>query len=989
MIFSVLGPRKRRNRGRNRKHVDCRLSPRQRRRGVGLIATRWLIAAAFALLAASPARAVEAVNVRLDASAIDLTAATDVLHTETDRIQVSTAPGPDGIVRRIEVRAREGNSNWAVFALTNNSDEQIDRLIVVPHYRMVGSGLFWPDLGLSRVVAITPSSGDRPVRQESTSSDIFRITLDPGTVITLVAELRTDKLPQIYLWEPDAYKDKVNSFTLYYGIVIGIAGLLALFLTILFVVKGSIMFPAAAALGWAVLIYIGIDFGFWGKVFDMSAGAERVWRACGEAILSATLLVFLFAYLNLSRWHVRYAHITIGWLVALAALIGVALFDPAVASGIARISLALIAVFGLALVIYLSTHGFDRAVLLIPTWLLLVVWTSGAGLAVTGAVTNDIIGPALLGGLVLIVMLIGFTVMQHAFAGGITHGIVSDVERRALALTGAGDMIWDWDVSADKVFTSPETEHILGLKRGTLEGPAASWLDILHPLDRDRFRASLDNAVEQRRGRLAQDFRLRTEDGNYLWFTLKARPVVGSDGEVVRLVGTLTDVNDFKKAEERLLFDAVHDNLTGLPNRELFLDRMEAAFAYARSDPQIKPSILVIDLDRFKQVNDSVGMAMGDSVLLTIARRLGRLLKAQDTLARLGGDQFALILMSEKEPARIVAFTETLRRTLRAPIAFNDREIFLTASIGLALAENQPHRTEEVLKDAELAMYHAKRIGGDRIEIFKPAMRSRKTDRLTIESELRRAIEREEIKVLYQPIVRLEDRAIAGFEALARWDHPKMGRLSPSEFISIAEEIGLIVDLGLFMLDRTARQLATWQAASRGREPITASVNVSSRQLLRHDLIQDLRSVLARSTLARGTFKLEITESLVMENPEHAAQMLSRIKELGAGLSLDDFGTGHSSLAYLQRFPFDTIKIDQSFVRTGAGGTRPVILRSIIALAHDLGMEVVAEGAETDSDAVELYQLGCEYAQGFAFGEPMSAQAASGLLSAAQMETAR
>ncbi len=204
---------------------------------------------------------------------------------------------------------------------------------------MVGSGLFWPDLGLSRVVTITPSSATGPQRQDSTTADIFRITLDPGTVITFVAELRTDKLPQIYLWEPDAYKDKVNSFTLYYGIVIGIAGLLALFLTILFVVKGSIMFPAAAALGWAVLVYIGIDFGFWGKVFDMSAGAERIWRASGEAILAATLLVFLFAYLNLIRWHVRYAHITIAWLAALAALIGVALFDPAVASGIARMSL--------------------------------------------------------------------------------------------------------------------------------------------------------------------------------------------------------------------------------------------------------------------------------------------------------------------------------------------------------------------------------------------------------------------------------------------------------------------------------------------------------------------------------------------------------------------------------------------------------------------------------------------------------------------------
>ena len=948
-----------------------------------------VLALAASLWAAPAARAVEAVNVRLDAAAIDLTAATDVQKTDGDRIQVSTAPGPDGIVRRIEVRAREASTNWAVFALTNNSDEQIDRLIVVPHYRMVGSGLFWPDLGLSRFASITPSSGDRPLRQENTTADIFRVTLDPGTVITFVAELRTDKLPQIYLWEPDAYKDKINSFTLYQGIVIGIAGLLALFLTILFVVKGSVMFPAAAALGWAVLIYIGIDFGFWGKVFDMSAGAERVWRACGEAILSATLLVFLFAYLNLSRWHVRYAHITIAWLAVLAALIAVAVFDPAVAAGIARMSLVGIAVFGLALVIYLSTHGFDRAVLLIPTWLLLVVWTLGAGFAVTGVVTNDIIGPALLGGLVLIVMLIGFTVMQHAFAGGITHGIVSDVERRALALTGAGDLIWDWNVSADKVYTSPETEQLLGLKRGTLEGPAADWLEVLHPLDRDRFRASLDSALEQRRGRLSQTFRLRAADGHYLWFSLKARPVVGSDGEVVRLVGTLTDVTDFKKAEERLLFDAVHDNLTGLPNRELFIDRMEAAFGFARSDSQFRPSVLVIDLDRFKQVNDSVGIAVGDSVLLTIARRLARLLKPQDTLARLSGDQFALILLSEREPARIVAFAETMRRTLRAPIGFNDREIFITASIGLALAEDQSRNTEEVLKDAELAMYHAKRIGGDRIEIFKPAMRSRKTDRLTMESELRRAIEREEIKVLYQPIVRLEDRAIAGFEALARWDHPKLGRLSPAEFITTAEEIGLIADLGLFVLERTARQLAIWQAASRAREPIFASVNVSSRQLLRHDLIQDLRGVLSRSTLARGTFKLEITESLVMENPEHAAQMLTRIKELGVGLSLDDFGTGHSSLAYLQRFPFDTIKIDQSFVRTTARGTRPVILRSIIALAHDLGMEVVAEGAETDSDAVELYQMGCEYAQGFAFGEPMSAQAAGGLLSSEKLEVAR
>lgn len=954
-------------------------------------AVRSFILALTGMLAlCAPAFAVDAVNVRGDLPAIDLTAALERTASDTDRIQVSTAPGTDGIVRRIEVRAREGGTNWAVIALANNTDEQLDRLIVAPHYRMVASGLIWPDLGLSRIVTITPSTGDRPERQENATADIFRLTLDPGAVITYVLELRSDKLPQLYLWEPDAYKDKINSFTLYHGIVIGISGLLALVLTILFVVKGSVMFPAAAALGWAVLIYIGIDFGFWGKVFDMSSGAERIWRASGEAILAATLLVFLFAYLNLNRWHVRYAHITLGWLAFLGSLVGLALFDPAVASGIARMSLVGLALFGFGLIVWLSTHGFDRAVLLIPTWFLLAVWVVAAGMTVAGQITNDIVGPALLGGLVLIVMLIGFTVMQHAFAGGgATTGIVTDVERRALALTGSGDLIWDWDVAADKVYTSPETEMLLNLKRGTLEGPAAKWLEVLHPLDQDRFRTALDSVLDQRRGRLVQDFRLRTPDGHFMWFSLKARPVVGSDGEVSRVVGTLTDVTEFKNAEERMLHDAVHDNLTGLPNRKIFIDRLNAVASFGKMPNPIRPTIMVIDLDRFKQVNDSVGIAVGDSILLTLARRLTRILKPQDTLARLAGDQFGLILLSETDPARITAFAETIRKTIRAPIAFNEREIFLTASIGLALSDPNAPLTEEIIKDAELAMYHSKRIGGDRIDVFKPAMRARKNDRLTIESELRRALERNEISILYQPIIRLEDRAIAGFEALARWDHPRLGRMSPSEFINIAEEIGLIVDLGLFVLERTAQQLSQWQRMMRSRQPIFASVNVSSRQLLRHDLIHDLRTVLSRHAVTRGTLKLELTESLVMENPEHAAQMLHRIRELGAGLALDDFGTGHSSLAYLQRFPFDTIKIDQSFVRTTSRGTRPVILKSIVALAHDLGMDVVAEGAETDSDAVELYHLGCEYAQGFAFGEPMEAHLAQRLLTDESAEIAR
>jgi diguanylate cyclase (GGDEF)-like protein/PAS domain S-box-containing protein len=938
---------------------------------------------AVAGLAAGHAMAVEAVQIRLGTPAIDLLPNAEHYTTDSDRLLVSTAPAADGIVRRIEVRAREpqGATNWVVFALANNTDEQVDRLLVAPHYMMVGSGLFWPDLGSVRLVNVTPSQGFRPERQASSDSDVYLVTLDPGTTVTFVAELSSQNLPQLYLWEPEAFKGKVNSFTLYNGIVIGISGLLALFLTILFVVKGSIMFPAAAALAWAVLAYIGLDFGFWTKVFSLSPAAGQFWRAAGEAVLAATLIVFLFAYLNLGRWNVRYSHVAAGWLVFLAALVALALFDPAIAAGIARLSLLAVALIGFGLVLYLSTHGFDRAVLLVPTWFLLTVWVLATGLAVGGLLTNDLVAPGLLGGLELIVMLIGFTVMQHAFAGSGAEGIVTDLERRALALTGAGDVIWDWDVDRDLIYVSPEVDQLLGLTRGTLETAAAGWLDHLHQADRDRFRMALDGILEHRRGRIVQELRLRAEDGQYRWFNLRARPVVGTDSEVLRVVGTLTDITDLKIAEERLLHDAVHDNLTGLPNRELFLDRLEAAIALARADENMRPTVIVIDLDRFKQVNTSVGMAVGDSILLTIARRLSRLLKPQDTIARIAGDQFGMILLSERESERITAFADTIRRSLRAPIGFGTRQIFLTASIGLVLVDGQTKQRDEVLKDAELAMHHAKSHGADRIEVFKPAMRSQKIDRLTLESDLRRALEREEVTILYQPIVRLEDRAIAGFEALMRWNHPRLGRIGPAEFIPVAEETGLIVDLGHFVLERAARQLAEWQRnAPVTPRPLFASVNVSSRQLLRHDLIQDIKGVLARNVLAPGSFKIEITESLVMENPELAAQMLARIREIGAGLALDDFGTGYSSLAYLHRFPFDTIKIDQQFVRGSARGARPIILRSIITLAHDLGMEVVAEGAETDSDAVELFQLGCQYAQGYTFGEPMTVEEATKLV---------
>ncbi|GJE61835.1 EAL domain-containing protein [Methylobacterium trifolii] len=939
------------------------------------------------LAANGPAQAVEAVRVTLDAPVIDLTGAIERYRSDGDLIQISTAPGKDGIVRRIVVKARDAGArpDWMVFALTNDTDEQIDRILVAPHFRLVDSGVIWPDLGGSRIAAITASQGIRPERDENPEADQFVITLDPGTTVTYVAELRGPNIPQVHLWDQDAYRKKAAGLTLYKGIIIGIAGLLALFLTIVFVVKGAIIFPAAAALAWSVLAYACIDFGFLQRVFPVTELAERVYRASAEAVLGATLLVFLFAYLNLSRWHVRYSHVAFFWLAFLAGLVALAVFDPPVAAGVARISIAAVAGVGLLLIVYLAAHnGYDRAILLVPTWTLLVVWVTAAGFAVTGQIGSELVQPALIGGLVLIVMLIGFTVMQHAFAGGgLTHALVSDTERRALALTGAGDVVFDWDVPGDRIFTGQEIEGQLGLGRGALEGPAANWLGMLHPFDVDRYSAALDTVIEERRGRIIHDFRLRSMGGAYFWYRLKARPVIGSDGEVIRVVGTIADVTESKTAEERLLHDAVHDSLTGLPNRELFGDRLDAAIAFASQDARLKPTVIVLDIDRFKGINDAIGLSAGDSILLTLSRRLGRLLRPQDTLARVAGDEFAVILVSERDPDRILSFAEMIRRAIATPITYADREIFLTVSIGLALHEaGAAAKREEVFKNAETAMIQAKRSGGDRIEVFRADMRNDRSERLMLEGDLRRSLERNEIRVLFQPVVRLEDRTVAGFEAVLRWDHPKLGRIPPATFMPVAEECGFVVNLGIFALERTALELASWQRALEVEPPIFASVNLSSRQLLRHDLLHDVKTVLARSGVLPGSLKLELSESLVMENPEYAAQMLARIRDLGAGLSLADFGTGYSALSYLQRFPFDTIKVDQSFVRQiGTGKT--AILRSIVRMANELKLAIVAEGAESEADAAALGELGCEYAQGYAFGEPMTMLQARQLVGAA------
>ncbi len=474
--------------------------------------------------------------------------------SQGDRITISTAPGPDGIVRRIEVRANDVGTrpDWIAFALSNDSDEQIDRLLVAPHYRFVGSGVIWPDLGSMRIRAVTASQGLRPEREDYTGVDAFLITLDPGTTVTFVAELGANTLPQLELWEVDAYTERVNSLTLYRGVVIGIAALLALFLSIVFVVKGAVIFPGGSGAGLGGSRLSRHRLRLHGQAVRDRHGERTGLRAATEAVLAATLVIFLFAYLNLNRWHVRYIHFTTLWVLFIGGLVGMALFNAPVAAGVARIAIGVAAAIGLVLIAYLATLGYDRAIMLVPTWMLLLAWVAAAAIAVYGRLANDITAPALLGGMVLIVMLIDSpwcSTPSRAAPSRRASSLTPSARRWPSPAPARLSSTGTCSRTASTSAPSSSSSCISSADRWT-GGRAPGWRSSIRSTATAN-RANLDALLDQRRGRIGLDFRLRSAEGEFLWYGLKARPVVGDDSEVVRVVGTLSDITGVKTAEER------------------------------------------------------------------------------------------------------------------------------------------------------------------------------------------------------------------------------------------------------------------------------------------------------------------------------------------------------------------------------------------------------------------------------------------------------
>lgn len=441
------------------------------------------------------------------------------------------------------------------------------------------------------------------------------------------------------------------------------------------------------------------------------------------------------------------------------------------------------------------------------------------------------------------------------------------------------------------------------------------------------------------------------------------------------------EIIDRQQAQEQLLHAALHDALTGLPNRGLFMKKLTEGLNRVREDPDYLFAILFMDCDRFKRVNDSLGHLTGDKLLIGVARRLESTLPLVDTLARLVGDEFAIFL-EVRELEEAIAVAEHIHKALTAPFQLEEHEVFINVSIGIVLGTRDYLQPEHLLRDADMAMYHAKELGKGRYQVFDPAMHSRAVRRLQLDTDLQLAVERQEFIVYYQPIVSLATGYVSGFEALVRWNHPTRGLVSPSEFIPVAEETGSIVQIGEWVFQSACQQLRTWQNQGLTVEGTTMSVNLSVKQFSQPSLLDRIDTIISSTELDGNCLKLEITESAIMDNSEAATVILEQLRSRQIQLSIDDFGTGYSSLSYLHRFPVDNLKIDRSFVsRIGVpAGENMEILRAIVTLSHNLGMTVIAEGIETARQVERLRELGCDYGQGYFFSKPLDSKSAEALL---------
>jgi diguanylate cyclase (GGDEF)-like protein/PAS domain S-box-containing protein len=549
-------------------------------------------------------------------------------------------------------------------------------------------------------------------------------------------------------------------------------------------------------------------------------------------------------------------------------------------------------------------------------------------------------------------------------------------ERFELAVRGANEGIWDLNLKMNKIHYSSRWKEMLGYLEGEIGDEPGEWFNRVHPEDIDLLKAALVNHLGGKTTHLEAEYRMRCKDGAYRWMVCRGIAVRGPDGEVGRVAGSQADISERKAVDGKLLHVAFHDRLTDLPNRALFMEHLQKAIQRTQTDGDCSFAVLFLDLDKFKDVNDSLGHPTGDQLLIAVARILQNALGKNDVVARLGGDEFVLFFDKVRDKEAAIEKSRGILASLAAPIRLGQHNVFISTSIGIVLSSLGYSKPEDVLRDADIAMYAAKSQGKSTFQLFDPLMRERIVKRMAMEADLKQALEKQQLLICYQPILSLKTGELYGLEALVHWQHPEYGLLAASEFILLAQEIGLILPIDWWVFEEACRQIKYWQSVHQLKPALKASVNLGSSLLLHLNLIESIEGSLATTGLPAENLVLEIAENIVSLNVKPLSEMIVQLRRIGASVQIDDFGTSYSSLLHLKDLPVNGLKIDPAFVeRITENGENTEIPRMIIELAHELGIEAFAEGIETVAQLSYLREMGCDYGQGFLFSDSLDAEA--------------
>jgi diguanylate cyclase (GGDEF)-like protein/PAS domain S-box-containing protein len=541
-------------------------------------------------------------------------------------------------------------------------------------------------------------------------------------------------------------------------------------------------------------------------------------------------------------------------------------------------------------------------------------------------------------------------------------------QQYVLVAQAANDGIWDWNWQTQTIYFSPRWLAILGYKSDELQPTFKEWTDRIHPEDQIRFEVELNHHLSGKNAVFRSEYRIRHQDDSYRWVLSQGMAVRDAQGCILRIAGSQTDLTHHV---------ALFDQLTGLPSRALFLEQLRRAFSRTERQSEYLLAVLFLDCDRFKVVNDSLGHAIGDRLLQAVAQRLEDSLRPGDVVARLGGDEFAILLENLPSRRNAEGIATRINQALAMPFTLEGHTVYISGSIGIAFnavysQEEEAQNPADLLRNADTAMYRAKAAGKSQYAVFEGTMHEQAQRTLQLETDLRRAIESQQFQLFYQPIWSLNTNVMTGFEALIRWNHPERGMVSPAEFIPIAEETGLILPIGQWVLQEACRQMNVWRNTFPAAHLLTISVNLSAKQFSEPNLVGQIQATLDQTGLPPHRLKIEITETMIVENHHAAVQILTQLQTLGVQIQVDDFGTGYSSLSVLHSLPLDTLKIDISFIRLiETDPDNAEIVKVIIKLAHNLGMEAIAEGVETQAQRLRLKSLGCDFAQGYLLSKPL------------------